>query len=179
MTKRRLVAAAGRDYTPTTVLKPATFLCSALVLAALSGCKVNNVSIHTITTPPATGGATTAVVVTPSDKPTAVPAAARPVAQTTKLGAITRQAGPTPQVRDLRRLIDASCADGLLTISTSKETIYATLPCDRFWDEKSKQQFVSKEAAITLEISARRQRILIETLDGAQAEFTVEGIWVG
>jgi len=101
------------------------------------------------------------------------------VTQTAALGRLTRVAGGTPQPVNLRRLVDASCRDALMTIRTSLETIYAALPCDRFLDDNAKQQFLGKDAAITLEVTRERYRVLIETLNGAQAEFTVDGIWLG
>ncbi len=101
------------------------------------------------------------------------------VTQTAVLGRLTRVAGGTPQPVNLRGLIDASCQDGLMTIRTSLETIYAALPCDRFLDDSARQQFLGKDATITLEVTVNRYRVLIETLDGAEAEFTVDGIWLG
>lgn len=156
-------------------------LCSLVLLSFASACKVNNTSIHAPTGTSSTVAATnitTAISRTPKGAPTALPPAARVVAQTAALGRLTRVAGGTPQPVDLRRLIDASCQNGLMTIRTSLETIYAALPCDRFLDESAKQQFLAKDAAITLEVTADRYRVLIETLDGAQAEFTVDGIWL-
>ncbi|MGH7489754.1 MAG: hypothetical protein ACREMY_29745, partial [bacterium] len=123
----------------------------------------------------ATSSAAASVSRTPQVAPASLPPDARVVSQTTTLGRLTRLAGGTPQPVDLRSLVAASCQNDLMTIQTSRERIYAALPCDRFLDDQAKQQFLGQDAAITLEVSADRYRVLIETMPGAQAEFTVDG----
>ena len=78
----------------------------------------------------------------------------------------------------LRRLESATCRDDLMVIDTSEETIYAALPCDRFWDAATRAAFLNAEVAVVLEVTEARFRVLIETLTGTQGEFTVAGIWV-
>lgn len=116
--------------------------------------------------------------VTPVARPPGVPSAAQAVEATTTLGDIVRRARQTPEQIETRLLHDATCADGVLRLATSEETIYAALPCDRFWDDAAKSLFVNQDTAIVLEAGMERLRILIETVAGAQAEFTVGGIWV-
>jgi len=144
---------------------------------------VNNLSTTATFAPASTSArtvvATASAVLTPPAQPTvSVPDAARPVEQTTTLGQITRKAKQTPETNGLRKLLDAFCQDGLMIIQTSRETIYAALPCDRFWDDQARDQFLNKQVAIVLEVAKERSRVLLETLDGAQAEFTVNGLWV-
>ena len=43
---------------------------------------------------------------------------------------------------------------------------------------RSKVCVIGEEVALILEVAEVRYRVLIETLSGAQAEFTVAGIWV-
>ncbi len=120
----------------------------------------------------------TIVPVTPVPKPETVPEAARKIEETEVLGEITRQANATPEGVDTRRLTDAACLDGVLTLQTSEETVYAALPCDRFDEEQVGDAFLGEEIAIVLEATDVRYRVLLETLGGALAEFTVAGIWV-
>ena len=122
--------------------------------------------------------ATSSFVITPPPAPGGVPAAATGVGRTMTLGTIVRRAGETPQGIMSRRLVDASCTSGLLVLETSAETIFATLPCDRFWDDTASEVFFGKEVSIQLEVTEERFRVLIETIDGALSEFTVGGIWV-
>jgi hypothetical protein len=107
-----------------------------------------------------------------------VPEAARTVTETTRLGSIERRANQPPQAFDTRELTGASCDAAVMTIETSGETIYAGLPCDRFWNQQAQDAFQGQQVAIVLEVGSERFRVLVETLTGAQAQFTVEGIWV-
>ncbi len=97
---------------------------------------------------------------------------------TTTLGRIVRRADEAPEAVKTRRLVNAACELGVLRLGTSEEMIYAALPCDRFWDRDAKKVFLGEQVAIVLEVTEVRYRVLIETLAGAQAEFTVAGIWV-
>ena len=116
--------------------------------------------------------------VTPIPRPASVPEAARFVGQTTTLGRIIRAADQPPRAVAVRGLLTATCQEDILLIQTSQEAIYAELPCTRFWDPATAASFTGQPAAIVLEVTQERFRILIETLAGAQAEFTVNGIWV-
>ena len=98
--------------------------------------------------------------------------------ETISLGHILRRANEAPRTVMTRTLLNATCQDGIMVIETSEETIYAALPCDRFWDAETLEAFSGQEAAIVLEVTEARRRILIETVSGAQAEFTVDGIWL-
>ena len=161
----------------------ATAALALLLLAALSACKVDKLSTPATPTSGQPGSstpptATAGVIRTPGPLPTAVPETARAIEQTEQLGGITPQASQTPETVDLRKLLDAFCQDGLMIIQTSREAIYAGLPCDRFWDENARDHFLNHDVAITLEVTADRYRVMLRTTDGAQAEFTVEGVWV-
>ncbi len=118
------------------------------------------------------------VRVSPQPKPSDVPQAATPVVETSVLGRIVPRANETPQVTELRTLTDAFCQNDLLTIHTSNETIYARLSCDLFANDQFDPLFAGRQAALTLGVAPDRFRIVIDTIDGAHAEFTPEGIWV-
>jgi len=117
-------------------------------------------------------------LVTPPPKQPSVPEPAQAISQTVRFGSIERRANQPPQAIDTRELVGASCGEAVMTIETSQETIYAGLPCDRFWNEAAQEAFQGQDVAIVLEVSSERFRVLIENVAGAQAQFTVEGIWV-
>ena len=153
-------------------------LAFALLLAVLSACGDGNGGTSTPTdTPPVQNDATHAPV-TPGARPKGVPNSALPVEETTTLGSIVRQANETPEGDMTRELRDGSCQDGVIKLVTSEETIYAARDCDGFWDAQAKEIFVGEQITIILEVTSARLRILIETLAGAQSEFTVDGIWL-
>ena len=107
-----------------------------------------------------------------------MPATAEAVQSGAALGQIVRRANAAPATEDIRRLLTASCQENVMVLRTSKETIYADLPCANFWDAESTQAFVGQDIAIKLAVDDVRFQIFIETLPGAQAEFTVGGVWL-
>jgi len=177
-----LVGGSRAAYTRTEMARFALPLAALLLLATLLACKVDTSFPSATATPGAPGSPTPTtapdVSRTPGAVPAGVPDTAHPVEQTATLGQITRQAGQTPEAAGLRKLLDAFCQDGVMIIQTSQETIFAALPCDRFWDEQAKEHFLNQQVAITLEVTEERFRVLLQTLDGAQAEFTVDGFWL-
>lgn len=157
-----------------------TFVTSVLLLALLAAC-VSGVDAPPagIAPTPTTINGSTVVPVTPVDKPLTVPPGAQPIEQTTTLGRFIRRADEPPESIETRQLEDASCENELLVFLTSEETIYAPHACgDSFWSAEQKADYAGNEVAIVLEAAETRFRILIETAAGAQAEFTVPGIWV-
>jgi hypothetical protein len=158
----------------------------ALALACLAGAALLACEGDGSSTPSSTNEAAVTPV-TPIERPAGVPAEARAVLVTEELGAIERQAGQPPDTTDIRRLEEAACEDDIVALTTDQETVYALLrtaidedvpPCDGFWDDDAKLLFVGKDVALVLEGSEERWRLLVEGVDGAQAEFTVAGIWV-
>ena len=107
-----------------------------------------------------------------------MPGSARAVQEAATLGRIVRKAGEPPEAIGTRNLLTAACEDDVMVLWTSEEKIHAALPCDRFWDTQTVQAFSGQEVAIRLEVSGTRFQIFVETVSGAQSEFTVGGIWV-
>ena len=116
--------------------------------------------------------------VTAVAKPEAVPTTAEVVQSGMVLGRIVRRANAAPETDDIRLLVTATCQENVMVLRTSKEAIYADLPCDNFWDAEATQAFVGEEVAITIAIDHVRYQIFVETLPGGQAEFTVGGVWL-
>jgi hypothetical protein len=119
----------------------------------------------------------TIVPVTDASRPAAVPEDATAVTETQALGQISRSGG-TPEGVQTRQIEDLACDGDVMTIQTDQETIYAAIPCDSVPQGGQVEPFLETDAAIELEVGADRSRILIETIEGSQAEFTVGGIWV-
>jgi hypothetical protein len=115
---------------------------------------------------------------TVTDRPSGVPAGAAPVDESLELGRIERRAAGAPETEDIRTLEGASCSDGVAVLETSHETIYGALPCDKFLDEETAPVFVEKELALRFEPSGDGVVLYLETVDLAQAQFTLEGAWI-
>jgi hypothetical protein len=118
------------------------------------------------------------VPVTAVPRPEGVPDSARVIDEAATLGRIVRQANEPPETIGTRTLLTAACESDVMVLFTSEEELYAALPCDRFWDTQTVQAFSGEEVAIRLEVSGTRFQIFVETVSGAQSEFTVGGIWV-
>ncbi len=116
--------------------------------------------------------------VTPIERPASVPPEALELEENTTLGRIERRANQAPNGIDTRSLLTAACLDDVMALWTDAETIHASLPCDRFWDDDTVRAFSSQEVAIKLTVDGKRFQIFVETIPGGQAEFTVEGIWI-
>jgi hypothetical protein len=159
------------------MLRPVAFVLLVCALVSLSACDPDDDGPSPPNDLPfETSGPTVVVQVSPPPRPTDVPLEATPIVQTARLGAIMRE-DPTPQAEALRTLTDASCVNDILTLHTTLETVYAALTCDLFSAEQF-AAFLNKDASVTLEVQTDRFRILIETMDGSQAQFTPTGIWV-
>lgn len=165
------------------------FLVAVVSLVVLTACSDGDEATSTATVSPPSDNDSSITPVTPVAKPGTVPQSARPVDQTTTLGRIVRRANEAPLAIMTRRLLNAACQDNTMVFETSEEMIYAVFetseettdavaPCSRFWDRDTVEAFSGEEIAIVLEVTEARFRVLIETLAGAQAEFTVAGIWV-
>ena len=107
----------------------------------------------------------------PGPPPTGVPSAARGVAEPTGLG------GRTPQATgDDGRVFESSdCADGVLTLVTDRERIFAELPCDRALPPEVEQRFAG--AAVTVRVLPG-SKIFVDSDTAGSLEFTVGRVWV-
>ncbi len=158
------------------MLRAWSLLVACLLFATAVACDGND-GAGRVSGSPSPDNASTIVPVTPAPKPSNVPESAQELKSTTELGSITRRANQPPETSDIRDLRDANCEGDVITLETQEETIYAALSCENFWDEDYRMQFVGHEVAITLEVTDVRFRVLVETVEGAQAEFTVAGTW--
>jgi hypothetical protein len=147
------------------------------VAASWASCDDESGDLEGSASPPL-DNVSTIVPVTPIEKPAGVPQAAEATVATTQLGAIERRAGQEPLTIDIRELHDANCEQDVMTFETSEETIYIASPCNGFWTDEQSDAFVEEEVAILLEVTEERYRMRIESVPGAQAEFTAAGIWV-
>ena len=163
------------DYTRFEVLRIVLLIAVALTLA-LAAC--NGGGGTSSNGPSATDNGPALPPVTAVARPAAVPATAEVVPSDTTLGQIVRRANAAPETEDIRRLVTAACQEDVMVLRTSKETIYADLPCNNFGNDEATRSFVGEEIAVTLTIDNVRFQIFIETLPGAQAEFTVGGVWL-
>lgn len=108
-------------------------------------------------------------------RPSVVQTDARFIAQPLVLGSIERRANASPVPRDARLIAEFSCQDGVFLIRTDREDVWSLIPCDRVPPDRL-EPYRQEPAVIKMDPLAGKLRI--ETLGGAQAEFTVEATWV-
>ncbi|MDE3096604.1 MAG: hypothetical protein KGK07_11490, partial [Chloroflexota bacterium] len=75
------------------------------------------------------------------------------------------------------RFYSLTCAADVLTIATTRRTVYAELPCDRSLPSKDAQAFLSRAVRIRVVI-ASPSKLYLESKAGGTAEFTVGRVWV-
>lgn len=110
---------------------------------------------------------------TPSARPAALPDTAQHVTQQREFGALEEDASDN----DVHVFVTSSCSDGLLTVETDKETIYAELPCDRALPQETVDMFAGTPVHVRL-VPGDPAKIFLEAPDGASVEFTPGNIWV-
>lgn len=115
-------------------------------------------------------------LLTEPPRPAAVQPDARFIAQPLVLGSIERRANVSPVPRDARLIAEFACRDDVFLIRTDNEDIWSLIPCDRVTPLSQLDPYRQEVAAIKLDPLAGKIRI--ETLGGAQAEFTVSATWV-
>ena len=81
-----------------------------------------------------------------------------------------------------------TCADGLVHLTTTKEAVFAELPCDRFVDEDVIDRYRATRVRVTICVPdsgcarARQNedegKLLIESPTGGSIEFTTGHIWI-
>jgi hypothetical protein len=118
-------------------------------------------------------------------RPTAVPTAASLIDGETSFGTADPLATAPP---DERLFYDMTCVDGLVQLTTTNETVFAELPCDRFVDESVIGPFRATRIRVTIcvpdsDCARARQnedvgKLLIESPTGGSVEFTTGHIWI-
>jgi len=70
-----------------------------------------------------------------------------------------------------------TCVDGVLTIITTKETVYAELPCDRALPPEVVGRFSYVPVRVRV-VTAAPAKLYIESKTAGSAEFTVGRVWI-
>jgi hypothetical protein len=69
------------------------------------------------------------------------------------------------------------CLNGILILATSRETVYAELPCDRSLPETALHPFLGQPVRVRF-AAGDPSRLFIESQTAGTVEFTVPGIWI-
>ena len=107
---------------------------------------------------------------TEGSRPASVPPAARFVADDTAFGAEGR-------TDDGRLFFSTCCTDCILTIVTTKETIYAELPCDRALPQAAAARFLGQPVRARVAVS-EPAKLFMQSTSAGSVEFTIGRAWV-
>ena len=130
------------------------------LLAGAAACSDGGAS----TVPPASGA-----------PPAAVPEAAELVDENIEFG---QDAAAPDAPEDAAHLFYAmTCVDDVLTITTTKETVYAELPCDRALPPEIAGRFAYVPVRLRV-VTAAPAKLYIESETAGSAEFTVGRVWI-
>jgi hypothetical protein len=108
-------------------------------------------------------------------RPASLPTAARPLLADLIVGSPTAPEGMPPD--QVHVFYSLSCANGVLTIATTRETVYAELPCDRSPPDASVRAFLAQPAQIRF-VAGNPCKLFVESAAAGTIEFTVPGMWI-
>lgn len=76
-----------------------------------------------------------------------------------------------------RLFFSSDCVDGLLSVTTTREIVYAELPCDRALPPEVKERFLGKAVALRI-VPGQQSKLYIESQEAGSVEFTVGRMWL-
>jgi hypothetical protein len=124
---------------------------------------------------------------TPAGNGGSVPLAARPDGVPAPAEQMVGETTLSGEDGGERLLFSLMCVDGLLTLVTTRETVYAELPCDRFVGEDAVARFqgLSVDLTICAPVAACSRprpnstdgKLFVVSPAGASLEFTTGHLW--
>ncbi len=144
-----------------------------LLTVACGGSKKSGPSVAPVASATSTAPRPT-VTADARPRPAGVPASATQERADRELGARSVPAGVDPSTVPMFK--STSCADGLLTLSTTTVVVYAELPCDRALPESAARPFVGKPVHIRM-VVANPAKLFFDSANAGSVEFTVGRIW--
>jgi hypothetical protein len=116
-----------------------------------------------------------AVPVQEQPRPAGVPDSAQPVLDDFSVG---RTSAPQDEAAAGSHIFySLTCADDLLTIATTHETVYAQLPCDRSPPDAVVHPFFAKSVRLRI-VRGNPLTLFVESDTGGTIAFTVPVVWI-
>jgi hypothetical protein len=109
-------------------------------------------------------------------RPSAVPPGAQLVTRDVQFGQVPATPGATPEAP--RLFYALSCRDHLLTVATTRETIYAELPCDQYQlSDDVVRPYLGKPVSVRVS-TGPPALLIIEVLSPGPAQFVTDRVWI-
>ena len=108
-------------------------------------------------------------------RPASVPGSADLVKESVEFGAPSAAAGAPREEQVL--FTTTSCADDVLVVETTKQTVYAELPCDRAVPQSAAERFAGQPVRIRV-VPGAQNKLYVESSAGGTLEFTPGHVWV-
>lgn len=105
--------------------------------------------------------------------PAGVPNDATFVAKDLSLGV---PGGAAETAADQRLFFHIGCTDGILVIVTTRETVYAELPCDRAVPRSIAERFLGK--SVRIRVVTKSSKLFVESTTAGSIEFTIGRAWI-
>lgn len=110
-----------------------------------------------------------------STAPTAVPRGAELIDENIELG--QDAAAPDAPADSAHLFYAMTCVDDVVTITTTKETVYAELPCDRSLPPEIVGRFAYVPVRIRI-VTKEPAKLYLESDTAGSVEFTVGRVWI-
>ncbi len=110
-----------------------------------------------------------------STAPTAVPRGAELIEENIELG--QDAAAPDAPADSAHLFYAMTCVDDVVTITTTKETVYAELPCDRSLPPEIVGRFAYVPVRIRI-VTKEPAKLYLESSTAGSVEFTVGRVWI-
>lgn len=122
-----------------------------------------------------TAEASPSVRVQEQPRPSGVPDSAQLVRSDLAVGSPSAAQGGA--AAGLHIFYSLRCANDLLTIATTHETVYAQLPCDRSPPDGAVHPFLAKPVRLRI-VAGNPSKLFVESDTGGTIEFTVPVVWI-
>ncbi len=109
-------------------------------------------------------------------RPSAVPSSAQLVTSDVEFGQVSGAPGVTPEAPHIFYAL--SCRDNLLTVATTRETIYAELPCGQYQLSDDVVRPYLGEPVRILVTTKPRTTLIIQVISPSAAQFVADSVWI-
>ena len=111
-----------------------------------------------------------------SARPSAVPSSAQPVTSDVEFGQLASAVSTTPEAPHIFYAL--SCRDHLLTVATTRETIYAELPCEQYpLSDDVVRPYLGEPVRVRV-TREPQTTLIIQVISPGAVQFVADRVWI-